>query len=39
MPHLCKGLIVHGIRTLTYNGAREAELHIFGHQGKRKGGT
>ena len=35
MPRLSKGLIVHGIRT--YNGTVEAELQIFGSQGKQKG--
>ena len=37
MPRLSKGLILHGIRT--YNGTEEAELHIFGSQGKQKGGS
>ena len=32
MPRLSKGLILHGIRT--YSGTEEAELHIFGSQGK-----
>ena len=36
MSRLPKGLILHGIRT--YNGTEEAELHIFGSQGKQKGG-
>ena len=35
MPRLSKGLILPGIRT--YNGTEEAELHIFGSQGKQKG--
>ena len=34
MPRLSNGLILHGIRT--YNGTEEAELHIFGSQGKQK---
>ena len=37
MPRLSKGLILHGIRT--YNGTEEAELDIFGSQGKQKGGS
>ena len=37
MPRLSKGLILHGIRT--YNGIEEAELNIFGSQGKQKGGS
>ena len=37
MPRLSKGPILHGIRT--YNGTEEAELHIFGSQGKQKGGS
>ena len=32
MPHLPKGLILHGIRT--YSGTEEAELHICGSQCK-----
>ena len=36
MPRLSKGLILHGIRT--YNCTEEAELHIFGTQGKQKDG-
>ena len=32
MPRLSRGLILHGIRT--YSGTEEAELHIFGSQGK-----
>ena len=37
MPRLSKGLILHGIRTC--NGTEEAELHIFGSQGKQKCGS
>ena len=37
MPRLSKGLILHAIRT--YKGTEEAELHIFGSQGKQKRGS
>ena len=40
MPHLSKGLILHGTRT--YNGTEQAELHVFGSQSsqsKQKGGS
>ena len=37
MPRLSKALILHGIRT--YNGTEEAELHIFGSQGKQECGS
>ena len=37
MARLPKGLILHGIRTC--NETEETELHIFGSQGKQKGGS
>ena len=37
MPRLSKELILYSIRT--YNGTKEAELQIFGSQGKQKVGS